>query len=330
MTAPWSTATRTWRPAALHVNATDLAPPRHVGSAADDRRGWMTSPGRARRVLATSDPAGSRSASMVHALLVAPAGLVVTVAAAAIVGIGFASLTGQRGLGMLYVVPVALAAVACRAVAASALAALASVTWMLSAPPAGSLAAPFALAEGVLRFVSLCAVVVVVQGLLEMLDRAATLSGIDELTRLANRRALYNRAELEIARMRRTGSPMTVAYLDIDDFKRINDRLGHEEGDAVLRDLARLLRTRMRRTDLAARVGGDEFFLLLADTDQVEAAAFFRSLRDAFGEHLRSGDAEVSVSVGVTTIHSPPSSAEDLLRLADAVMYRAKRGGGSS
>jgi diguanylate cyclase (GGDEF)-like protein len=177
------------------------------------------------------------------------------------------------------------------------------------------------------RFVvfSICAALVV--ALVAAVANERLVSRSDPLTGLANRRALHEHAERELARMARTGAPLTVAYLDIDRFKIVNDASGHAAGDAVLRAVGRTLLDQRRRADVVARVGGDEFAVLLPDTDSGTARVVTRRLRAALEALAVSSGWPVGFSVGAVTCTAPGSSTQELLDRADRLMYEVKRSG---
>ncbi|HVP68620.1 MAG TPA: GGDEF domain-containing protein [Anaeromyxobacteraceae bacterium] len=149
----------------------------------------------------------------------------------------------------------------------------------------------------------------------------------DELTGIANRRAFEEAVDREIERVRRQGRPLTLVYLDVDDFKALNDRFGHVAGDEVLRTVGASLKAGTRRLDTPARVGGDEFALLLPDTPVRAAAALLGRLRERLGSALVARGHPVGLSMGAVTFEEPPSSGPEMVALADAAMYRAKRAG---
>jgi diguanylate cyclase (GGDEF)-like protein len=156
---------------------------------------------------------------------------------------------------------------------------------------------------------------------------ANRLARTDQLTGIANSRAFYRTAEAELARVRRYGGLFTLAYFDIDDFKSVNDHQGHAGGDSLLKAFVRAIADATRETDTFARMGGDEFVLLMPQTGQEAAAAVLDKLAVHSAKTLSSNGATAGVSIGAVTFLAPPSSVDDMIREADEAMYAAKRGG---
>lgn len=160
--------------------------------------------------------------------------------------------------------------------------------------------------------------------------RLRDLASTDELTGLANRREFMARAETEIHRMRRQSSPLAVLMLDLDHFKEVNDGFGHATGDEVLRRFAALCRSTFRRSDLPGRLGGEEFAVLLPDTDSRGARQIAERFRAAvasahwFDLHREMA---ITVSVGGTSVLPEESNVEAALARADEALYRAKSSG---
>jgi diguanylate cyclase (GGDEF)-like protein len=152
----------------------------------------------------------------------------------------------------------------------------------------------------------------------------------DELTGLYNRRHFIELAEAEVARARRTGTPLSLAMLDIDHFKAVNDVFGHPVGDLALRELARAMRETLRTSDVPARIGGEEFVVLLTDTALEGAVAVTERLRERVGraEVKAGGDrvARFTVSGGVAEL-ALGERLDGLLARADEALYRAKEEG---
>ena len=156
------------------------------------------------------------------------------------------------------------------------------------------------------------------------------LATTDGLTALFNRRHFEELARAEWARFQRYGRPLSLLLLDIDNFKSINDRFGHDAGDLVLKAVAFICKTTKRQTDVAARIGGEEFVLLLPETDEAAAETTAERLRKAIQAHTRAlpgGNLEVTVSIGVADASPAMSSFEAILKRADEALYEAKRTG---
>ena len=147
----------------------------------------------------------------------------------------------------------------------------------------------------------------------------------DPLTRLGNRREVDDRWPVLLATCRASGRPLAVAMLDLDRFKQINDRFGHAVGDDVLVAVAKLLRENTRAADIGARVGGEEFLLVLPDTDGERALEICERLRQCVAAHLWSNLANgLSVTLSVGLACAPPHDADGLTARADAALYAAK------
>jgi diguanylate cyclase (GGDEF)-like protein len=155
-------------------------------------------------------------------------------------------------------------------------------------------------------------------------DQLIELARTDPLTGLRNPRAFEERLAEEVARAARYRSPLSLLVADVDGLKGINDRGGHHAGDVALRVVAEALRQDARQTDLAARVGGDEFALLAPSTRPGEALALGERLRGRVAEQAAAG---VTVSVGVATLDLERPEAASLVQAADAALYEAKRRG---
>ena len=161
-------------------------------------------------------------------------------------------------------------------------------------------------------------------------DRLAHLVDHDVLTGLANRRRFDTELQRHLERCRRYGQSGAVLLLDLDNFKQVNDSLGHNAGDQLLVTIGGLLRRSVRDTDVVARLGGDEFAVLLTDGDQAGAERVGRTIVDRVREHAATLDGvrrRVTASVGAVTFQAASEHATDILALADMTMYDAKEAG---
>lgn len=152
----------------------------------------------------------------------------------------------------------------------------------------------------------------------------------DTLTDLPNRRLLADRLIQELARTRRRGHLLAICYLDLDGFKAVNDRLGHEAGDQLLVEIGQRLKNALRTGDTVARLGGDEFVLLLCDlTQEQECLPVLERVLGAVAAPLiiQNQQVIVSASIGVTLFPRDDTDSDQLLRHADQAMYQAKEAG---
>ena len=171
---------------------------------------------------------------------------------------------------------------------------------------------------------------VILSKLKSALVREKDLASSDSLTGLSNRRAFFEIAEWEMKRARRYGRPLTIAYMDLDRFKEVNDRMGHEEGDRLLQSVADSLRRCSRGSDAVARIGGDEFVVLLPETGEEAAFSAAQKFHQEILQVMRERQWPVTLSVGVLTFQEPPRTVDEMIGAADHLMYAAKKSGKNS
>jgi diguanylate cyclase (GGDEF)-like protein len=230
------------------------------------------------------------------------------------------------GLGLLYLGPIAFAAwfasaragiaLSVAGAGATAVARLANTAWSVPATWNVSLQLGISVAIAAL-----------LASAKEKLLSERLVARAGALTLIPNRRAFLEQAAVELERARRTQRPITIAYLDCDDFKEVNDRMGHAQGDELLVTVAATLRGATRAVDAVARLGGDEFGLLLVDTDGPATRALLERLRSAIVSALVERGWIVTFSVGAATFATPPRSVEEMVVRADELMFAAKRSG---
>jgi diguanylate cyclase (GGDEF)-like protein len=253
---------------------------------------------------------------------------ILALALCALAGVGFIDVvTGYEiSLTLFYLVPVGMAGWYAGRRAGAVLALLACLVMYAADRGAGH---PYShpaipiwnamIRSGVLLITALLLAV-----LRERLTAERLQARTDTLTGLLNSRAFMEKLEYTLALAGRSGNPLTLAYIDVDDFKHINDQFGHSEGDRVLRALGQTMTECTRRSDTAARIGGDEFALLLTNMEAKGAAEAISKLTHRLQESLRAGGAAVTCSIGAVTFKKPPGNAEEAMKAADALMYEVK------
>ncbi len=259
------------------------------------------------------------------AIMVAIAGLLV----AAIALTSYLTPADIR-LSFLHLAPVALAAWFVGLRSAAFFSVLASGIWLLKSRLEDGIGAADAVtmysnAVLLLGFFLLFATLLFALRAALLREKAA--ARVDSLTMISNRRAFSELAEAEIERMARYGGRFTVAYLDLDNFKEVNDRFGHETGDRVLVLAAQAIRKSLRVNDIVARLGGDEFIVLLPQTEPSDAEVVLRKLEAQLSEVMKQGEWPVTVSIGAATFEKPPVSVEQMVEVVDGLMYSAKAAG---
>ncbi|RFU12921.1 sensor domain-containing diguanylate cyclase [Rhodobacteraceae bacterium W635] len=154
-------------------------------------------------------------------------------------------------------------------------------------------------------------------------------ANLDFLTEVANRRSFLAGLENEMARQRRSKANATVAFLDIDFFKRVNDIFGHPTGDRVLREFADIVVAQSRQNDLVARLGGEEFAVLLPDTDLDAARIWAERMREKVAETRFDGEnaLKLTVSVGLAAVDGTQTTPDGVMHMGDVALYEAKRQG---
>jgi diguanylate cyclase (GGDEF) domain len=234
----------------------------------------------------------------------------------------------EVSLSFLYIVPIAFATWYLNSKAGYLVTAVSVLIFILSNWAAGE-----AYSQEIIRYwngFTRLVVYVLIIWLLQEFKRALAhermLSQTDYLTGIANTREFYHQVYAELERIDRYKLPISLAYIDLDDFKQVNDQLGHREGDILLRVVAQSFQSAIRKTDLVGRLGGDEFGILFPNTDQAGAKCIMRRLHQSFQEQMDQLHMEVTLSAGVITFGSVPVSVDEMLHQADTLMYQAKAG----
>ncbi|MFA5074191.1 MAG: GGDEF domain-containing protein [Nitrospirota bacterium] len=159
------------------------------------------------------------------------------------------------------------------------------------------------------------------------LEQEKRLARTDPMTGAINRRFFIELAQAELERSRRYCHPFTAAYIDLDNFKTINDTLGHDSGDELLILVVKTIKNQIRSTDVIARLGGDEFMVLFPETEEKMALAAIQKIRTVLLELMQIKNWPVTLSVGMITFFTPPDSVDHIIKLTDDLMYEGKKSG---
>lgn len=229
----------------------------------------------------------------------------------------------------LYFVPVAFVSSRSSRGAGIALATLCTVAWGLANHPSvfrysRSYIWPINLAS---MFIAFATVALLVTEVHRRLLAEQRLSRHDALTGLHNSRAFYEDGERLLALARRSARPLTLAFIDLDNFKSINDDHGHQAGDTALKAVAAELNKQVRGSDLVSRLGGDEFAVLLVDTAPTAAGAALERVREGIATAMKLGGWSATASIGAVGYRKAPASLREAVRAADTLMYGVKTEG---
>jgi len=255
--------------------------------------------------------------------------LAIGLASTAVVGV-LDYLTGSHiTLTAIYLVPVYLVAWHAGSGAGILVSLFAATAWLAASHYAGRLF-PSTLVM-LWQFISLAVIAAVFAVLLERLRRAQSrteaLSLVDFLTGALNSRAFYNLVENEHRKSSRYNRPLTLVYMGLDHFKRVNSRFGHTVGDTLLRKVARRLMKDLRATDRVARLGGDEFVVLLPETDLASAKILMPKISQQLAEEMEDNGWPITFSTAVVTFFSVPPSARAMLKMSEKLMRAVKKAG---
>lgn len=260
-----------------------------------------------------------------------PAAAILLVAACGVVLVGVLDyLTGYEfSVSVFYLGPVALATWYVGRRPGIAIAVMSCVSWYVADIAAGNPYShpAFPVWNALVRLGFFLSTGLLLGALRDSLLIQRSLAETDGLTELYGRRAFEARLAHDLALAWRRRSPITLAYVDLDDFKAVNDAYGHSEGDRVLQTTGRLLKASVRQADTAARLGGDEFAVILPDTDSRGARYVMDKIASGLRSAITTDRWQVTCSIGVVTFRAPAVSATAALAAADELMYEVKRQG---
>lgn len=161
----------------------------------------------------------------------------------------------------------------------------------------------------------------------QLLDHERALSRTDHLTGAVNRRVFLEVTTNEIFRLHRQGHPFSIAYIDLDNFKDINDNYDHSTGDVLLQTVVTTISANLRRTDVVSRLGGDEFAILFTNSDEKAALVAIHKILEQLHASMKRHKLAVTFSIGLLTCPVAPKTANEIVSLADNLMYEVKKTG---
>jgi diguanylate cyclase (GGDEF)-like protein len=235
-------------------------------------------------------------------------------------------LTGREmAFGLFYLIPVAVVTWFSGAKLGLGLSVVSAMAWFLADELAGVVyTRPLVRVWNAAVRLGFFLTVTFLLPALKALEHERALARVDDLTGAANRRHFSELLQAECDRSRRYGHPFVVAYIDLDNFKAVNDRWGHDVGDEVLCAVVERARRHLRRTDVLARLGGDEFVVLLPETGPEAARVAIPKIHSALLDEMGRRNWPVSFSIGVVTCVDGSVSADALMRRVDEAMYAVK------
>ncbi|MFC1593961.1 diguanylate cyclase, partial [Candidatus Omnitrophota bacterium] len=242
----------------------------------------------------------------------------------------FDYITGYRlGFSLFYVIPIAIVAWYVDRFAAIVICIISCIAWIV----AELLARDYRLPSFVLYwnagirltyFLIIASLLVLLK---ERLSHEKKFANTDFLTGVVNSRFFYELVAMELKRTQRHKGVFTVAYVDVDNFKAVNDKLGHRVGDELLRLVAQAVNSSTRDIDIVARLGGDEFIILMPLTDSEQAKIVVGRVQKSLLDVVGIKQWPVTFSIGVVTFTTAPSSVDEMISMADTMMYAAKKAG---
>ena len=232
----------------------------------------------------------------------------------------------ELSLSFFYLIPVAMAAWALGKYSGLGYSVLSATVWLVSNLLSGLIFSNmfFGVWNTLIRFGFYGVVTILLTELHSALEEERLLANTDPLTGALNRRSFNELAEKKMIHAEVNGHPYTVVYIDLDNFKPINDKQGHSIGDLVLKAVVDTIQKQIRVADIFARFGGDEFAILLADIGQDDAKRIVQRLRKVLLEKMDMHVWDVTFSIGALTFLTMPHSVEEMVRLTDELMYEVK------
>jgi diguanylate cyclase (GGDEF)-like protein len=251
-----------------------------------------------------------------------------------VIAIGFVIIVGfvdyftgsELSISLFYLIPVTIATWAINRKAGLVFSVISAITWLITNLLNGQEFPNLFVGvwNTLIRFGFFAIVTILLAELHHALEEERLLANTDPLTGALNRRSFNEIAEKKMIVSEVNGRPYTMVYIDLDNFKAVNDQLGHAIGDLALKVVVDSIQAQIRSTDFLARLGGDEFALLLTEIDQEHARPIVERIQLSMLESMKSNQWDITFSIGVLTVLTMPESADKLVSLTDALMYEVK------
>lgn len=235
----------------------------------------------------------------------------------------------ELSFALFYILPISLAAWFAGLNCGGIVSIASAITWQIANQLAGQIhSSPIIIYWNAgIRFGFFIVVSLILSKLHQVLEKEKSLSRIDFLTGAMSSREFYDTLERELFRAHRHNHPITISYIDLDNFKSINDTFGHSAGDEVLKIIVTVMLTNLRKIDAVARLGGDEFAVLFPGTDHEAARKINLKLQQTLLNEMADRQYPVTFSIGSLTCLEPPRSTDELIKMADNLMYTVKNNG---
>jgi len=232
----------------------------------------------------------------------------------------------EISIALLYLIPVAVAAWFVGKTFGIAISAFIVAMWTFAEIAKGKVYSSVSIHYwyAASRLIFFVAVTTLLVKLKTALSSERIMSRLDFLTDVMNSRSFYELATVELKRCRRYKGVLSVAYMDMDNLKAINDKFGHSKGDDVLRAVASTIKENLRENDIVARMGGDEFIILFPETEYKAADRAVKKIKDALKQKKGLREFSITFSIGILTCESCPESIDKMIELVDSLMYSIK------
>jgi len=246
-----------------------------------------------------------------------------------ILGVFDHAIGSQISFSVFYIAPILLATWYRSREAGFFISILAAAVWLTADLTTGQAYRYFLIPfwNAAVRLIFFVTITMLTSMVKEKIELEESLADTDYLTGLKNSRAFYESIDYESARSRRYKRPFAIAYIDLDNFKHINDALGHDTGDDVLRTVADVVKKNVRESDIVSRLGGDEFAVLFPETGYEATETIIRNFIPVLSQEMKIHAWPISCSIGAITFSKPMNTSREMIKKVDGLMYEVKKAG---